>query len=103
MEEKKEADNTAAKPKVISPNRRVYKLADIVEIYAMSRSSVYRAMENDGFPKAMKLSGRSVGWDRQSVDTWFDNRPTALNPCADADQYQGTAYLGSRPGARHAA
>lgn len=98
-----EPDDNTKQPKVISPNRRVYKLVDIIEIFAMSRSAIYRAMENDGFPKAMKLSGRSVGWERRSVDEWFENRPTAVAPCADADQYQSATYLRSRPGVRDAA
>lgn len=91
-------------PKIISPNRRIYKLSEIIEIFAMSRSSIYRAMEHDGFPKPIKLTGRSVGWNREAVESWFDSRPTGITPCADNGQYQTEGYLTSRPATqRHAA
>lgn len=91
-------DNIKYKVKVISPNRRIYKLADIIEIFAMSRSSIYRAMEHDSFPTPIKLTGRSVGWSREDVEGWFSSRPTGIAPCADNDQYQTQSFLTSRPG-----
>lgn len=83
--------------------RRIVKLSSIMEDKNMSKSSIYRAIENDGFPKPIKLRGRSVGWFFDEVEHWFENRPRGINPCADADQYQSAAYLNSRPGARNAA
>lgn len=83
--------------------RRVVKLSFIMEDKSMSKSTVYRAIENDGFPKPIKLSGRSVGWFLDEVEDWFANRPRGINPCANADQYQSAAYLNSRPGVRDAA
>lgn len=83
--------------------RRVVKLSFIMEDKSMSKSTVYRAIESGGFPKPIKLSGRSVGWFLDEVEDWFANRPRGINPCADADQYQSAAYLNSRPGARDAA
>lgn len=91
-------------PRVISPSQKVLRLPDLVEVYAMSRSAIYRAMEKDDFPKPFKLTGRSIGWSRDAVDQWLAERPTGIAPCADNEQYQTAAYLGSRPGARsHAA
>lgn len=82
----------------LSPNRRIYKLPELVDIFAMSRSSIYRAMENDNFPKPIKLTSRSVGWWKHLVDDWFATRPAGMAPCADNGQYQTQAYLTSRPG-----
>lgn len=84
--------------------RRVVKLSYITDNKAMSRSSVYRAMELDDFPKPIKLTGRSVGWFLDEIEAWFANRPRGINPCADAEQYQSESFLKSRPsGQRHAA
>jgi prophage regulatory protein len=80
-----------------APDKRIYKLPDITAIYSMSRSSIYRAMEQEDFPKPIKLASRSVGWWREQVEDWFHNRPTGINPCADNEQYQTDAYLTSRP------
>lgn len=84
-------------PKQDCPDRKIYKLPDIIRIYSVSRSSIYRAMENDGFPKPINLTGRSVGWWASSVDEYFINRPSAITPCADHAQYQTERYLTSRP------
>lgn len=81
-----------------SSNRRIYKLSDIVDIYSISRSSIYRAMEHEEFPKPIKLTSRSVGWWKHLVDHWFDTRPAGIAPCADNGQYQTQTYLTSRPG-----
>jgi Prophage CP4-57 regulatory protein (AlpA) len=66
----------------------------------MSRSSIYRAMADDGFPKPIKLTSRSIGWRREQVDEWIANRPAGIAPCADNGQYQTEAYLTSRPGSQ---
>lgn len=95
------AATTLQKPE-LPPKRRIYKLPDITAIYSMSRSSIYRAMERDGFPQPIKLSSRSVGWWAKSVDDWFESRPTGVAPCADNEQYQTQAYLTSRPAVRAA-
>lgn len=87
----------------VPEGRRVVKLSWIIETKDMSKSTVYRAIERDGFPQPFKLSGRSVGWFLDEVEDWFNNRPRGVNPCADADQYQSATYLQSRPGVREAA
>lgn len=83
--------------------RRVVKLPWIIENKAMSRASIYRAMEHEDFPKAIKLTGRSVGWFLDEVEDWFSNRPRGIAPCADNDQYQTTDFLTSRPGSERPA
>ena len=81
-------------------DKRIYRLPDLVSIYSMSRSSIYRAMADEGFPRPIKLTGRSIGWWREQVEDWFANRPTGIAPCADNGQYQTEAYLTSRPGSQ---
>lgn len=87
----------------VTSGRRLVKLAWIIETKEMSRSSVYRAIEHDNFPKPIRTTGRSVSWFLDEVEDWFANRPRGINPCADAEQYQTQAYLTSRPAARQAA
>lgn len=83
-----------------SDDKQVVKLPYLIEKYSMSRSSIYRAMAEEDFPLPIKLSSRSVGWWLHQVEEWFANRPSAINPCADHQQYQTEGYLTSRPGAR---
>lgn len=80
------------------PDKRIYRLSDVIDLYSMSRSSIYRAMAEEGFPKAIKLTSRSIGWWRHEVEAWFAARPVGIAPCADNDQYQTADFLASRPG-----
>jgi prophage regulatory protein len=82
------------------PDKRIYKLSDLIAIYSMSRSSIYRAMAEDDFPKPIKLTSRSIGWWREQVEEWFASRPAGIAPCADNEQYQSLGYLTSRPGSQ---
>ncbi len=86
-----------------APERQIYKLSDLTSRYPMSRSSIYRAMQEEGFPQPIKLTSRSVGWWRHQVEEWFASRPSGINPCADHQQYQTEGYLASRPSAKQAA
>lgn len=82
------------------PDKRILKLSEVTAIYSMSRSSIYRAMAEDDFPKPIKLTSRSIGWWREQVEEWFGNRPAGIAPCAENEQYQSLGYLTSRPGSQ---
>ena len=84
-------------PKQDCPDRKIYKLPDIIRIYSVSRSSIYRDMAKGEFPAPIRLTGRSVGWWKKSVDEHFASRESAVTPCADHAQYQTERYLTSRP------
>jgi prophage regulatory protein len=37
-------------------------------------STLYAAMDNEGFPRPIALGPRSVGWIEEEVDAWIDAR-----------------------------
>jgi prophage regulatory protein len=39
-----------------------------------SNSSLYGAMERDGFPRPIKIGSRSVAWIEEEVDAWIEAR-----------------------------
>ena len=53
---------------------RIIKRPEVEVITGLSRSSIYAKMENKTFPKAIKLSERSVGWLEHEVQDWLRNR-----------------------------
>lgn len=57
----------------------ILRLPEVCKITGLSRSSVYRAMndENDDFPRPVRLSTRSVGWKSDAVMAWLDSRAEA--------------------------
>jgi prophage regulatory protein len=40
----------------------------------LSRSSIYKFMNDGSFPKAIKLGPRAVGWPEDHVEAWINNR-----------------------------
>ena len=40
----------------------------------LSRSSIYKFMNDGSFPKAIKLGPRAVGWVEDHIDAWINNR-----------------------------
>lgn len=56
---------------------KIMKRRDVEAITGLSRSSIYAKMENETFPKAIRLSERSVGWLEHEVQEWLMNRISA--------------------------
>ena len=48
----------------------------VESLTGLSRSSIYIKMENGTFPKAIKLSERSVGWLEHEILAWLNERIT---------------------------
>lgn len=53
---------------------KVLKRPHVESITGLSRSSIYAKMDNGTFPKAIKLSERSVGWIESEVQEWLNSR-----------------------------
>jgi len=45
---------------------------EIQQLYGISRSTVYRLMDKEDFPKRTKLSARCVGWPKAVLDEYFN-------------------------------
>lgn len=58
-------------------NLRIVKRPAVEAMTGLSRSSIYAKMETGMFPKAIKLSERSVGWLEHEVQEWLKNRISA--------------------------
>jgi prophage regulatory protein len=52
---------------------QIIRLAQLKRKLAVGHSSIYRWMENDGFPKPIKL-GRATGWIESEVEAWMRAR-----------------------------
>lgn len=41
----------------------------------LSRSSIYQYMQEDRFPKPLKIGPRAVAWPASEIEAWKANRP----------------------------
>lgn len=53
---------------------RLLRLNEVMVKVGLSRSSIYRRMENNEFPRSISLGGRSKGWIDSEVDEWIMQR-----------------------------
>ena len=48
----------------------------VEQITGLSRSTIYKWMDEGSFPKAVKLGPRAVGWFQADIDAWLEqHRP----------------------------
>lgn len=50
---------------------KIMRLPAVIEKTGKPRSTIYSMIENDLFPKQIKLSARSVGWLEDEVNAWI--------------------------------
>ena len=50
------------------------RLPTLMEQTGLSRSTIYRLMKNNKFPKPVNLGARSVGWINEEVKQWAAER-----------------------------
>ncbi|MCG6373864.1 AlpA family transcriptional regulator [Vibrio fluvialis] len=50
---------------------RFLKLKEVMEKTALSRSAIYRKMNDGEFPESVSLGDRAVAWVESEVDEWM--------------------------------
>lgn len=63
-------------PEPISPPSSLLRLPAVKARTGLGRSTIYRLMDQDAFPKCVKLTARSVAWRASEVDAWIASRTT---------------------------
>ena len=51
---------------------RFLKLKEVMQKTALSRSAIYRKMNEEDFPKSVSLGDRAVAWVESEVDEWME-------------------------------
>lgn len=53
---------------------RILRLKEVMDKTGLSRSTLYKYIEQGHFPKSVPLGGRAVGWVESEVDDWITAR-----------------------------
>ena len=56
---------------------KILRRQKVEEITGLSRSTIYALIQENSFPKPIKLSARAVGWSDEAVQTWLKGRADA--------------------------
>ena len=53
------------------------RLRAVMQVTGLSRSTLYRLISNQSFPRPVRLGPRAVAWRREDIDAWGRTRCTA--------------------------
>ena len=56
---------------------RLLRRRHVEEITGMSRSSIYRLMQDGEFPRPVKVGPAAVRWRASDLTAWLESRPVA--------------------------
>ena len=57
---------------------RLLRRREVEKITGMSRSSIYRLMQEGGFPRPVKVGPAAVRWKTSDITAWIESRPVAI-------------------------
>ena len=58
----------------MAEGKRVLRLPAVMERTGLSKASIYRLINANDFPAAVRLGCRAVGWPADRIDEWIDTR-----------------------------
>ncbi|WP_159832320.1 AlpA family transcriptional regulator [Novosphingobium sp. TCA1] len=61
-------------------NDRLIRLNDVLHITGLSRSTLYRKIDEGSFPKQIRIAARCTAWRESDVIAWVGNPMTSLRP-----------------------
>ena len=51
----------------------ILRIKTVLQRTGLSRSTMYRKMQNGTFPRAIKISTRCAGWRESAIAAWLHN------------------------------
>lgn len=48
----------------------------VIQLTSLSRSTIYRLIKKDDFPKPIRLSANRSGFRLSEIESWLESRPT---------------------------
>lgn len=52
---------------------KILRLSNVLSATGLSRSSIYKKMDDGSFPQRIRLGDRAVGWREEDVSDWIAN------------------------------
>ena len=68
-------EGTAVSP--LAPPDQILRPAEVAAMLGVTRSTLTRWRQRDGFPQPLKLGPGAVGFRRSDVEAWLADRPQA--------------------------
>lgn len=59
------------------PPRRALRVSEVTTRTGLSRTTIWRLVQADEFPRPHRLSKNAIGWAEEDVNRWLAARPLA--------------------------
>lgn len=51
--------------------RKIYRINEVSNLTGLTKSSIYKQIRLQKFPKGIKITDRSIGWPSDIIDSWL--------------------------------
>lgn len=65
---------------------RIIRIRTVLQRTGLSRSTLYRKMNDGTFPRQVRISEHCSGWRESAINRWIDD-PVAWRPESETRQY----------------
>lgn len=72
---------------------KLLRLAQVIEMTGLSRSTIYRYESASAFPKRRRTGPNSVRWLEDDVVKWMESRPSVVDERSMPDKHERTLGL----------
>jgi predicted DNA-binding transcriptional regulator AlpA len=55
-------------------SEQILKMPEVIKVTGLARSTIYKLISENRFPKQIKLTSFSSGWLQSEVDSWVSER-----------------------------
>ena len=59
-------------------SKKLLRLQQVIERVALSKSTIYRGMDDGSFPRTLKLGSRMVRWLSEDIDNYLSRLPRSV-------------------------
>jgi len=70
---------------VINSPDRILRIKTVLGRTGLSRSTLYRKIQQGTFPKQLRISDRCMGWRESAVEAWMRSPTSYPAPAASGD------------------
>lgn len=57
-------------------DKKLLRRSEVEKITGLSRTSIYRMMNDNEFPRPLRIGKRSVAWREVDLTEWLENLPS---------------------------
>jgi prophage regulatory protein len=55
-------------------NLKIYRISEVCDLTGLTKSSIYKQIRLNKFPRGIKITDRSTGWSSDVIDNWLKGK-----------------------------